>query len=178
MTARAEIPKPGRVAQTVLLTLGLSLMLLAVGGTEAKAEPPCNAVFGNRICKAFYDTTYNYVSSGQDETIYNGGARVRTWNINGGFVKTCWYMRTPRWARVRMAAQGMAFHWPEDIAFNKNTVEKVVDSTWRLYCDAATAKTWNQTRVEAWLRVLDGTPVYVAASSAYTLTPGKNWWQP
>jgi hypothetical protein len=154
-----------RYSIPLALAVVVGLSLLASGNPpRATAEIPCGKWHSDVICHSVTHTDFRYNAS--DFTMSPGGLKGYRWHVNGGFVQTCWTMRSDGYSRVRMAAQ----LWDGS---NKNTAEKIIDSTWRIYCDAATAKVYNSTDVQSWLRVLDGARVHVTFASARTLTQGR-----
>jgi hypothetical protein len=150
------------------LCVVVSLLALSATLKPTKAGAICDPRYllhgAHRYCNALHT---NFQAYGDDFSLYGGGplAKGYTFHVNGGFVRTCWLMRSDAYSRVRMAAQLVDGR-------NKQTVEKIIDNNWRLYCDAATAKTHNYEDMQGWLRLLDGYPVRVRQASAETLTQG------
>lgn len=161
--------RPSRftVALGLVLCLGLSLFAFSSTLLPKKAGAICDPRYwaAHHYCHPIHR---NFDADNRDFSLYGGGPRLKglTLHVNGGFVKMCWLMRSDAYSRVRMAAQ----LWN---GTNKNTAEKIIDNRWRLYCDAATAKTHNILDVEAWLRHLDGYPVRVSQVSAETVSQGR-----
>jgi hypothetical protein len=161
--------RPSRSVISLGLALFASTLLLGSGGPLSKQA---DAAYTHAN---YLYNPQNYYLNRHDP--FANEATMHRWHIRGGFVQTCWYMRAVNpaspytqsrnvYSRVRMAAQLPG-------GGNKQTVEKVIDGIFRLYCDANTAKHYNSTDVEAWLRLLDGKPVFISGASARALTQGR-----
>ena len=158
-----------RLAVLLAMTLCLGAGLFAAGAVVSEdAEAGwCVWPFKPSQCGGGFHTAHSYYEgNSNDFTMGRGDLVGYGWHVRGGFVRTCWVMRSDGYSRIRMAAQ-------LEGGSNKQTVEKVIDRTRRVYCDAATAKVYNRTDVESWLRILEGAHVSVTYASAQTLTDGR-----